>query len=116
MIAYHVTSAKDAEDIIKNGFEGGWGDVGFGVYLFGKLHNALAYMDDGGWDGLLDPQSAAIISIEVEEHEIEPVTPERDWPNPEDYQDVFWHPMEDNVLAKWFPKREIVELPITPTP
>lgn len=116
MIAYHVTSADDAQNILSNGFEGGWGDVGFGVYVFGNLHDAVGYMDAGGWDGLLDPENAAIISVEVEDaSEFERVVPDRDWPNPEDYENVFWHPMEDNVLSQWKPKMEIVGLPAKPT-
>ena len=34
---YHVTERRFAPAIIKNGFKGGWGDMGFGVYFFGDL-------------------------------------------------------------------------------
>ncbi len=105
---YHVTSAARADDIINNGFKGGWGDAGFGVYFYGEIHNAFAYRNGGGWDGELDPSTAIVIAVEVDDSDLDFVIPDPSWPNPEDYDDVLWFQMEDSA-SRWQPPREIAE-------
>lgn len=101
MTFYHVTERDIAADILKEGFLGGWGDVGFGVYLYGNLPEALNYALKGGWDGeLQDP-----VILAVDDPHIGLVIPEPSWPNPEDYLDVHWHEMDDDEEdALWVPQ------------
>lgn len=107
---YHVTSRPNAERILAEGFAGGWGDVGFGVYFYGDFQNALSYLDQGGWDGELDPDSAVIVAAEVDEADIDYVIVDPEWPNPEDYDDVVWHPMDDENDARWKPAMKMFEM------
>lgn len=107
---YHVTSATNAEKIKNEGFEGGWGDAGFGVYFYGELHNALAYLDRGGWDGELDRDDAVIVAAEVDNADLDFVIPDPEWPNPEDYDDVLWYPMEETSDARWKPKVTVIAM------
>lgn len=106
-VVYHVTSAENANDILQNGFEGGWGDSGFGVYFYGKLYNAMAYLNGRGWDGKLDPETAVIVAAEVDDEDLAYVDIDPGWPNPEDYEDVLWHPMDDGAEARFNPKMGI---------
>lgn len=93
---YHVTERENAQDIIQNGFEGGWGDVGFGVYLYDNLSEATAYAVHGGWDqGLVDP-----VILEVSTNEVEKVEPHPDW-DADKYANMYWHEMEED--ERWSP-------------
>lgn len=106
---YHVTSRANAMAILKDGFEGGWGDAGFGTYLFDCEQTAQDYLADGGWDGEL-PDDAVIIEVEAPDSEFEAVIPDPAWPNPEDYERVRWVAMdEDDEGARWKPLRMIPE-------
>lgn len=58
--------------------------------------------------GKLDPQSAVVIAVEVDDAELDFVIPDPSWPNPEDYDDVLWFPMDDSASEKWQPPRRIV--------
>ncbi len=110
---FHVCDREDAVDIIANGFLGGWGDVGFGSYFYGNPGEAESYAMKGGWDGdLVDP-----VILEIETNEVEKVIPEPSWPNPEDYSDVWFKPMdEDNEELAWKPAsvRMLMEVPRAP--
>jgi hypothetical protein len=107
---YHVTEREFVDDIVGSGFLGGWGDWGYGVYLFGTIHSAHAYAQQGGWDGLLkDP---VILKVETERGEAVQGEIHPEWPNPEDYEDVFYvrlrEPDEGDTV--WVPKSiEVLE-------
>ncbi|MCE6959227.1 hypothetical protein LAZ40_09200 [Cereibacter sphaeroides] len=106
MRLWHVTSPDAAAAILEEGFLGGWGDAGFGVYLFADLGAAEDYAADGGWDGSLT--EAVILEIEAELAEIDIVIPDPGWPNPEDYEHVRWHPMDPDEDETWPPARRIL--------
>ena len=107
---YHVTDPDEAREILREGFLPGWGDVGFGVYLWGSLTSARRYAKKGGWDKKLgDPVILMVGSPEIRpihDHEVHP-----DWPNPEDYVDMFfWEGDEDNEEELLVPEyMEVVE-------
>jgi len=92
---YHVTDIEYARDILKEGFQPEWGDIGFGVYFFGTLGAARKYATKGGWDGSLDQP----VILGVQTPEIRPVYSDEispEWPNPEDYRNIFfWEADED---------------------
>ncbi|MCA9771096.1 MAG: hypothetical protein KC466_01730 [Myxococcales bacterium] len=100
--AFHVTERETAALILEQGFLGGWGDIGFGVYLWTDEAVARAYAKEGGWDGLLtDP---VILVVEdaslrpIEAWEIHP-----DW-DPKPYRSMLWRPMgEDDPDMTWRP-------------
>lgn len=96
---YHVTSPENAKNIQEIGFQGGWGDDGYGVYLFDGLHLAANYAMKGGWDGELT--EAVIIEIRVDPAELDEIYPDPGWPNPEDYVDVYVHRMEEDDPLPW---------------
>lgn len=101
-IGYHVTDAISAEAIMREGFLGGWGDVGFGVYFWQSLDRAKAYVAKGGWDGrLADP-----VIIEVKDPGLQLIDPNvihPDW-DAELYAAMLWKPMdEDDPDAPWQP-------------
>ena len=72
---FHVTDASSVSDIQKNGFRPGWGDVGYGVYLYGTLTSAQRFARRGGWDKSL--KKPVILEIEdsrvrkIESHELD---------------------------------------------
>ncbi|MCW3784445.1 hypothetical protein [Defluviimonas salinarum] len=110
MMFWHVTDPESAKCILDQGFLGGWGDDGFGVYLYDCRHAALRYAAKGGWDGGLDPETAVLIEVEVPEGEAIEVIPHPEWPNPEAYRQIFLHPMdEDDEGAFWTPERRLFE-------
>jgi len=83
---FHVTGRENLPSILGNGLLGGWGDDGFGVYVFSDIHDAISYAEDDGWDGSLkDP---VIIEIEAEESTLDYIEIDPGWPNPEDYENV----------------------------
>lgn len=106
---WHVTSRENAAAILEEGFLGGWGDDGFGVYLFSDLAAAEDYAGAGGWDGTL--ADIAIIEIDDEDPGIRPVEVDPAWPNPEDYEFVRIFPMEDDPGFDefWIPERRLLE-------
>lgn len=108
---YHVTSLEDAQSILKEGFEGGWGDIGYGVYLFDDLFAAENYAHDGGWDGRLETTQTVIIAIKLEDRsdEVSWVIPDPEWPNPEDYEHVLFHPMKEDDSLRWRPTMRLVQ-------
>lgn len=106
---YHVTTHENATEIMNEGFRGGWGDVGYGVYLFDDFSEANSYAHDGGWDGLLnDP---VIIEISGAYDETEMIIPDPGWPNPEDYECVRFRPMDDGEF--WKPNMRLLDAPDT---
>lgn len=108
-IFYHATSRTNALQILAQGFEGGWGDAGFGVYTFDRLSAAEAYIADGGWDGeLVDP---VILQVTADEAELDYIDCDPAWPNPEDYDAVRWHPMDPDVQgARWQPEIQMLDV------
>jgi hypothetical protein len=104
---YHVTRKANVEAILREGFEGGWGDVGYGVYVYDALGEAENYAASGGWDGEADPEDLAIIEITGAADEVEYVIPDPHWPNPEDYNHVLFHAMEDG--ERWRPDRKCLD-------
>ena len=95
---YHVTDRAHAQDVIENGFIGGWGDVGFGVYLYDNLSEAEAYAARGGWDqGLTDPVILQLSTQDVEKVEAHP-----DW-DESTYANMYWHEMDEDSDARWQP-------------
>lgn len=105
---WHATSPEAAASIDAEGFLGGWGDAGFGVYLFTEKGAAEAFLESGGWDGGL-AVGGVIVEVEVDRDEIEAVEPDPAWPNPEDYDCVAIHRMDDDEEAFWTPDRRILE-------
>jgi len=90
---YHVTDRESADSIEREGFWGGWGDWGYGVYLFGTLVSAREYARKGGWDGSLE--DPVILEIELPRGVAEQGVVEPTWPNPEDYKDIYYVPLEE---------------------
>ncbi|EPX78083.1 hypothetical protein [Salipiger mucosus] len=108
---YHVTHEADLQSILIEGFEGGHGDVGFGVYLFDDLAAAEEYIARGGWDGTTDPEDLEIIEVTCDA--LPGVEPHPDWPDPENYAHVVFKGMnEDDPEDIWEPQRSH----IFPTP
>ena len=107
---FHVTDVDSAESIMKHGFEGGWGDLGYGVYFWGTLHSALDYADEGGWDRrVIDPVIIAVGAAPGEIQEITGADLDVAW-DPASYEDMYWHPMEEDT-ANWRPAHmRIVEI------
>jgi len=101
---YHVTESDAAADILKNGFAGGWGDAGYGVYLYGTPYSAEEYAARGGWDGeLKDP-----VAIEVKGDDIRKVPIlDPSW-DPHDYEDMYMHPMGESDDERWKPRMRII--------
>ena len=100
---YHVTEKQSVGDILKNGFLGGWGDWGYGVYLFNSIHDARDFAENHGWDGSL--QHPVILEVqprpgEAVQGEIHP-----EWPNPEKYETIFYIPLEDDSEDYWRPSK-----------
>lgn len=90
---WHVTDPQSAQEISRSGFLGNWGDAGFGVYFFDDLRVAEEYAQQGGWQHNLT--EFRILEAEIPNDLIEVVLPDPGWPNPEDYEHVFWVPMDD---------------------
>jgi hypothetical protein len=101
--AFHVTERETAALILKEGFLGGWGDVGFGVYFWTNETVCRAYAKHGGWDGLMtDP-----VVLEVHDPSLIPIdlsSLPSGW-NPELYASMLWRPMEgDDPDRFWRPE------------
>lgn len=102
---YHVTDRDYVENIMQYGFYGGWGDVGFGVYLYGNIHDAVALAHKKGWDGqLVDP-----VILEVQSNDVEKIVPQPGW-NTEEYRDMYWYDMSDDEDARWCPRVTPIEV------
>jgi len=97
---YHVTDRASADSILKNGFEGGWGDLGYGVYLWNGLDTAEDYAAKGGWDhALKDSVILAVSDPQIEEISGADLDPSWD---PAQYAEMYWHPMEEGS-GNWKP-------------
>lgn len=106
-MVYHVTDRDISKIILREGFSGGWGDIGYGVYFYGTINSARAYLEDGGWGGeLKDP-----VIIGVNDSDIEKITPfdlDSSW-EPEKYADMYWHPMEEeDDDVRWVPNSMMI--------
>ena len=115
MLCWHVTSGEAARSILEGGFKGGWGDNGFGVYVFSDLAAAEAWLAKGGWDAGLVARNAAILEIDCPETELRGIDIHPDWPDPEAYHAVLMHPMCDEAEI-WAPVRAILAQPEYPGP
>jgi hypothetical protein len=91
---FHATSKAAAASILREGFAGGWGDAGFGVYFFDNLPDAVDYARRGGWDGEL--RSLVVIEACVDRGLVQRIEPDPGWPNPEDYETVRYVEMDDD--------------------
>ena len=108
MTFYHVTERENVEDIITNGFMGGWGDAGFGVYLYDNFYQADEYAAKGGWDGELS--HPVILHISANDVERVPVL-SSEW-DASLYDNMWWHDMEDQQDEddpRWVPLSIIVK-------
>ena len=94
---YHTTDRENAKSIIENGFYGTWGDVGFGLYLFDNLPEAIEYGKVGGWDGSIS--DFVVFEIDDSSAFVEKVIPDPNWENPEDYEGVYWIEMEEDQVC-----------------
>jgi hypothetical protein len=98
---YHVTDRASADSILKNGFDGGWGDLGYGVYLWNGLDTAEDYAAKGGWDHALKDSVILAVSdpeiVEITGADLDP-----NW-DPEQYVDMYWHPMDEGA-GNWKPQ------------
>ena len=101
---FHVTERESAALILEEGFLGGWGDVGFGVYLWTDETVARAYAKNGGWDGLIEDP----VILVVEDPGLQPINPwdiHPDW-DPKPYMSMLWRPLdEDDPETFWRPER-----------
>ena len=100
---YHVTDRENVEPILRDGLLGGWGDDGFGIYLYSDLYDARSYAAGNGWDG--DLQDPVILEIEADNGEVYPITVDPGWPNPEDYENVHVREMDPDDAGAWKPLR-----------
>ena len=105
---WHVTRHALTRSIIDEGFLGGCGDDGYGVYVFNNLLSAEDYMADGGWDGEGDPAQMCIVQIEVAASELWEIEVHPEWENPEDYEHILRYPMEPDSEELWTPARQIL--------
>lgn len=97
---YHVTERTIATQILAEGFKGGWGDVGFGVYTYASLDDALDYAADGGWDNQLEDP----VILVIEDDSLEKVEPHPDW-DADKYENMYWKPLDDDDEdAPWVPQ------------
>lgn len=90
---YHVTAPENVADILANGFIPGWGDWGFGVYLFSDPAVAQDYARKGGWDGDLKGKSPVILEVETWRATSGEVHPSWD---ARKYETIRWIDMEDH--------------------
>jgi hypothetical protein len=92
---YHVTDRVSAHQILEEGFQGGWGDVGLGVYVYASRSEAEAYANKGGWDGgLKDP-----VILLIEDNTLEKVIPLPEWPSKK-YENMYWKDFETDALGE----------------
>jgi len=102
--AFHVTERETATRILEEGFLGGWGDVGFGVYFWTDETVCRAYAKNGGWDGLIEDP----VVLVVEDTSLRPISAwdiHPDW-DPKPYLSMLWRPMdEDDPDMPWMPDR-----------
>ena len=92
-VGYHVTSREAAESILRDGFWGGAGDVGLGVYFWKSLGKARSYAASGGWDGTLkDPVIIEVRDPALREIDADLLHPS--W-NAATYEQMLWVPFED---------------------
>ncbi len=103
--AWHVTTGEAAKMILADGFLGGWGDDGYGVYLFTDLCDAQDYRNSGGWDGEGEPDQMEILQIETSEAALWHIEVNPEWPNPEFYTNVLRYPMDPDDEEYWTPSR-----------
>jgi hypothetical protein len=90
---YHVTERETAAEIQRVGFLGGWGDCGYGLYVYTSPGEALAYAKRGGWDkSLKDP---VVLVAHIPLKLLQPPELHPDW-NPKSYECVLWAPMDEN--------------------
>lgn len=105
---YHVTERSDAMLILEEGFQGGWGDVGFGVYTYASYAEAVKYAAKGGWDSRLkDP-----VILRLEDDGLEQVEPHGSW-KAATYEQMYWKELdEDDEDAFWMPQSlTLLEMP-----
>lgn len=101
-IAYHVTERAAARAIALEGFLGGWGDVGFGVYTWTHASRAQAYAAQKGWDGLLE-DPVVLVLRDPALVRIDPWDVHHTW-DAEAYTAMLWAPMdEDSPDTPWRP-------------
>ena len=115
-VYYHATTREAAQSIVEDGFQGGWGDDGYGVYLFGTITGAAEYISKGGWDNSHTPDDMVIVMISAPEEDVSLVIPNPAWPNPEDYADIHVYHMEDDSEHHWKHERCIIEDTPAPVP
>lgn len=118
LVYYHVTDAANVPDILREGLAPGWGDDGFGVYVFTSLSAALDYAAQGGWDASSDPDAMTILSIEADSSDLSMIIPHPEWPNPEFYASVMIHEMDEDEDSFWRPAISILggDPSVTDTP
>jgi len=94
---YHVTERATAADIEREGFLGGWGDCGFGLYVYTSPSQAHEYAQRGGWDhGLQDP---IVLVAHLPIRLLQPPDLHPDW-DPESYECVLWVAMDEDAEAE----------------
>lgn len=105
MHVYHVTTAEAAKDILRHGFLGGWGDIGFGVYFYGSLREASAYAQKGGWDKTLSGEHVVVLRVrDPDIRRIHPYEMDPSW-DARLYDDMWFLPgMEDDEDAYIVPE------------
>lgn len=103
---FHVTDKRNVDAILEEGFEGNWGDAGFGVYLFSDRTAAEDYRLSGGWDGTASPDDMIILRVSCDPFDVAPVTPNPHWPDPESYAFVVFRETSEDAPF-WTPETEI---------
>jgi hypothetical protein len=110
---WHATTREAAAAIDADGFQGSWGEAGFGVHLFTGKWAAEAFLEAGGRDGAL-AAGGVIVEVEADRDEIEAVEPDPGDPNAEDRDFAAIHRMDhdDDAEVFWTPDRRILETEI----
>jgi hypothetical protein len=108
-VFFHVCDRHDEEGILREGFQGGWGDIGFGVYFYGSRTSAKEYASQGGWDQRLTDLVLLVVSdpeiAKICEAELHP-----SW-HREKYSDMYWREMNSDAEdAFWRPAHIVIEV------
>lgn len=86
--------------------------MGFGVYVYASLPEAIGYAARGGWDQRLkDP-----VILVLEDESLTRVIPDSSWPASK-YENMYWKDLEDgDEDDHWRPAHLSLLAPATPEP
>jgi len=93
---YHVTDKSNLRSIRKTGLRGGYGDWGFGVYLWDDPYWAKDFAASHGWDGEL--KNPVIIEVETDSAIRGRVDPS--WEDTEVYEHTWYVPLKEDEFVE----------------